>query len=135
MNGTHRFSGGVGPWTNHVGPDLEALRERFLNFTPKTRQEERYGMLSWEPIEQGVDFPRAVLSIYEFPGLGGALCWATAFDKDHRPAWWTLGDASKLSNEDWVPSEDAPLAGCFIPINRWLVAKRTTKSTRATPWG
>lgn len=133
------FTGGVGPWRDQAGPDLEALRERFWNYTPKTRDYERYGLLCWESdpeLDCGVN-----LHIQEYPELGFNLQWTVMIPfgmpgESHM----TVGDANKLTEVDWIDAADDCfiLSGCFVPLQTaWNVIEDfyedpLTLSPRAT---
>lgn len=115
------FGGRIGPRRDPVGPDLEALRERFWRYTPKDRNHERRGILQWRTLDEPPNERRqhANLHIPEHPEHGFAVLWFTEDEKSGEFAnHYTLGDPSKLTEDHWIDAADEEwvLAGNFVPL-------------------
>ena len=117
------FDGGVGPREDRVGPDLQALYERFWNYEPLNRNFERHGILEWDSEPEGDS--RANLHIHEHPDHGFAFEWLLSTPA--RPGWRVLnsvGDPSLLSETDWIDAADECfiLTGNFVPLETaWAI--------------
>ncbi len=118
------FSGGIGSRRNRTGPNLDALRERFLKDKLLAAEGERQGIISWTPSPGQSPKQLVSLSVFEHADYGISLCWAIDIDDVPGPEVWSLGDATGLKMEDYVDTDDQTfvLKGTFIPVERALFA-------------
>ena len=113
------FDGRIGPRGDSVGADLEALRERFLSYTPSSPDDERYGLLVWE----NGDAQKVKLSVIESTAYGIALIWSGKGLGAGSKELITVGDDSKLKRPFLIDAGDEEWAfiGNFLPIETaWL---------------
>lgn len=114
------FSGGVGPRGNRALAEIEALRERFLNYSPKNRNDMRQGLLGWRSADGKRDVQ---LIVAEHPDYGVSHIWSPSWSDGEWREVITVSDETKLHKphlvdtdcDNWIP------IGSFLPIETaWM---------------